>query len=368
VYNIRRLVSSRYTCDIAFNGSFEHKGEYMERITIGVVNHNGLHRIRHTLKAIQNLDYPSYEVYVIDNHSTDGSCEWIRQAYPEVRCITLNQNHGPNVARQLILEQADSAYVLIMDDDIVMARDALTRLVTVMRKVNRAGVCHLEIKDCACPEAAYHYNGGSIHYLCALVPRDKPTDHRPEYEIFDTVSGQAMLIDRDAALSIGGFDNDYFFGWTDGDFTARMSLAGFLCLNVPQAVGWHTAHPRGVSKAFYQVRNRWYFMIKLYSWRTLMLSAPMLLLYEFALMLLLVFKGAGKEYWRGMKAVVHDLPMLLRKRRLCQQLKVRRDRDWLFAGELYIPHGLIANPAACSLIRLFSHFVGLYWRLIRPLC
>jgi len=86
------------------------------------------------------------------------------------------------------------------------------------------------------------------------------------------VSGGTMLVERDKALHIGLFDEDYFFGWEDADFSLRMTISGFKCLNVPQAVVYHKMKKRGLSKAFYQIRNRWYFILKNYSSRTLFFS------------------------------------------------------------------------------------------------
>ena len=120
---------------------------------------------------------------------------------------------------------------------------------------------------------------------------------------------------------------------------------------------------------FYQVRNRWYFMLKLYNWRTLILIAPMLLLFEILQALFLLKKGALKEYVRGNVAVVRSLPMILAKRRAFQPLKKMRDRDWLRAGQMYVPPQL--NQPGGLMERLQAAFFGVcgvYWRLVRPVC
>lgn len=344
------------------------QGADQEKVTIGVVTHNRKEILQRTLEAIDRLDYPAYDVMVVDNQSTDGSWEWVRQAYPHYRTIQLEKNLGPNVARNLILTEGDSRYVLLMDNDIALEPNALAELMDVMQRVPRAAVCHAEIRDPLDPEAALHYNGGWIHYLGALMPRRYASATRPRYELFDVLSGQVLLIDRQAAAEIGGFDDYYFFGWTDGDFTVRMSLAGYLCLNVPYAVGWHNTAPRSNPKVFYQVRNRWYFMLKTYAWRTLLLAAPALLVYEAALLGLLLFKGGLKGYFSGNLAVLRDLRQTMSARRRVQQLKRTADRDWLRGDDLFVPATLTKRGKLRWLVKIYNGFFRTYWNLIRPLC
>jgi hypothetical protein len=339
-------------------------------VTVGIINYNGMDVLPAALQAVRALQYPAYDVVVVDNHSTDGSPEWLREHHPEVVCLAMPRNLGLPAARNVVLAHATGEHVLIIDNDISVAPDMLTRLMDALDSEPQAGVSHPELHDDNDPWA-YHYSGGWIHFLCTLIARQKPDPGKPReaVETFDAVSGAALLIRRARALEIGGFDGDYFFNWEDGDFTSRMTLAGYPCLHVPAAVAGHRGKPRGTSNVFYQVRNRWYFMLKLYNWRTLILIAPMLLLFEILQALFLLKKGALKEYVRGNVAVVRSLPMILAKRRAFQPLKKMRDRDWLRAGRMYVPPQL--NQPGGLMERLQAAFFGVcsvYWRLVRPVC
>lgn len=339
----------------------------MKPVTIGIVNYNGMVCVPETLSALQQLNYPNFEVIVADNCSTDGSREWIQEHHPEVKCLCLESNRGLPGARQALLEICQNEYILFLDNDIVVEPDALTYLMQVMEKVPNAGACHPDILDSQNP-LFHHYNGGWIHYLCAYIDRPIPDQEREEYEIFDVISAGALLVKRETALKIGGFDSDYFFNWEDGDFTARLTLAGYLCLNVPQAIVHHKSKPRGTSKAFYMVRNRWYFIIKLYDWKTLILALPMLIIFEFSQALLLIIKGAFKDYIRGNLAVFQNLPLLLEKRKAFQKLKIKSDREWLRSGELYIPETLVKGSLYILLKQIYNGFFGIYWQIIKPFC
>ncbi|MGF1491468.1 MAG: glycosyltransferase family 2 protein [Microcoleaceae cyanobacterium] len=340
-----------------------------EKVTIGIVNYNGLKTISRTLESIKQLDYSDFEVIVVDNLSTDGSRDLIQAHYPEVKCLCLAENRGPAGGRNAILQVVTSDYVLFLDNDIALEPDTLTRLMEVIKAVPSLGICHPEIHDPKDPYC-HHYNGGWIHYLGALIARDLSQEERPEYEIFDVVSGAAMLVNVKIARIIGGFDEDYFFNWEDGDFAMRLTLSGHLCANVPLAVVHHLGKPRGTSKAFYMIRNRWFFLLKLYSWRTLMLCLPMLLLFDAAQFLMLLIKGEGREYWRANWDLIQKLPQVMEKRRQFQSLKLKRDRDWLRSGEVYVPSSLVAEESLLSRVKeiLTWGFVTPYWRLVKLFC
>jgi GT2 family glycosyltransferase len=345
-----------------------------DRVTIGIINYNGRECLPETMKAVKQLEYPSLEVIVVDNDSTDGSREWLEDNHPDVRCVRLSRNIGLPGARNVALREAKTEYVLVMDNDISVQPDTLSRLMEVMKSISGVGACHPEMTDPNDTEV-HHYNGGSIHYLCVLVsrPRPKADEVRPWFEQFDVTAGGALLMRRDVALQIGGFDSDYFFNWEDGDFTVRLTLAGYKVLNIPAATVRHRSKPRGKSKVFYQVRNRWYFILKMYSWQTIVLILPMLAFFEIAQGSLLLLKGAGKEYIKGSLAAFGDLPRTLRKRRAFQQFKIMKDSAWLTGGPMYVTVGRSTGRVISAAQGLLYSFFNLYWlpvklavRLFRP--
>lgn len=338
-------------------------------VTLGVVNYNGMASLPETVAALLATEYPAFTVCVADNASTDGSREWLQQAHPEVRCLALPRNLGLPGGRNAILDAADTRLVLIVDDDITVAPDTVRRLVAAMQSDDRIAACHPELVDPHDP-LVYRYNGGAIHYLCALVMREKPEvgAFRPKVEQFDVVSGGALLIDRAAAQVVGNFDADYFFNWEDGDFTARLTLAGYRCVNVPDAEVRHRGKPRGASRVFHMVRNRWFFILKLYDTRTILLSLPALALFELSQAAFAILNGGLGAYLRANWAVMQTLPGTLAKRRTFQPLKVVPDSAWLHAGEIYVPAALLRSPVLSALLHLYSGVLNGYWRLIRHFC
>jgi GT2 family glycosyltransferase len=344
----------------------------LPEVTVAVINYNGMKTLPGVLQGILGLEYPAFRIMVLDNASTDGSREWllswVEEHAPDVCLYLEDENMGSAAARQRLLERARTRLVFFLDNDICAAPDVLMLLVETMLRVPAAAACHPEIQDETDP-TVYHYNGGWINYLGNYISRPKPgSEERPAFEPFDVTSGGALLVDREAALHLGGFDEDFFFNMEDGDFTARLTLGGYVCLNVPSAVVHHNSKPRSGSKVFFQVRNRLFFITKLFSWRTLLLAAPALFVFELTQAAFLLFKGYGLEYIKGNLAFLAGLPQVLRKRRRFQTFKRLRDRDWLHSGEIYVPANLIRGSLGHLLVKSISHSFDLYWKVICRFC
>ena len=120
------------------------------------------------------------------------------------------------------------------------------------------------------------YAGGGLHYICEAINPwlDRPLAERgPAPLDIGAAPTCGLLLDRQAAIDVGLFDERYFIGKEDGDFTHRICLAGYRILELPEALVLHRSRPRGTWLFYYQIRNRWHFMLKNYQWRTLMLDS-----------------------------------------------------------------------------------------------
>lgn len=336
-----------------------------EPITVGVVNYNGAPTIAGTLDSIRESRYDNIDkIIVLDNNSSDSSASIIKARCPQANLIRLDWNSGSAHARNRILREARTNMVLIIDNDITLFPGCLKKLAAVKQKAPSAGVVHPHIVDQDNPEQPQPYNGGWIHYLCAFIPRER-FHSEEEYERFDAISGAAMLIDKKISSRIGGFDDDYFFNWEDGDFTFRLTQAGYPCLNVPSARVYHKSRPRGKSKVFYQVRNRWYFIFKTYSYKTVILCLPAFALYELSLAVLMAAKKSFTLYLLGNIHALIDAPATLRKRKKVQALRVKKDSELLKAGDFYVPESMLGGALEKKAQKLYSLVFRLYWEGIK---
>lgn len=339
-----------------------------ERVTIAVITYNGEHLLEECLSAIKSQDYSECEIMVVDNNSTDQSVDLVKARFPEVKVLRMKENRGPSPARNVAIRKANTRYILLVDDDAVLAPDCVRILMNAINKFPEAAVWS--------PRVIYYnrrniiqYDGASLHYIGEAIINN--SDTRIERALgkepfsIDTAGGVAYIVDKEKALQVGLFDEDYFFGKTDTEFTFRLTISGFRCLNVPRAVVYHKVKKRGLTKAFYQIRNRWFLILRTYSLKTILLILPSLLLYEISVLTFLAWKGTLSEYVRANLAVLKDFKRLMNKRRRVQALKKLSDGEVLEAGDFYIRGDLIKKKFLRSAKNLLNCILNSYWRVVR---
>jgi len=190
----------------------------------------------------------------------------------------------------------------------------------------------------ACPDVI-QYAGGAIHYICEAVNPwlDRPlADRGAAPHDIGAAPTCALLLDRAASIDIGLFDERYFIGKEDGDFTHRMKMAGFKIWEVPQAIVLHNSRPRGTWLFYYQIRNRWHFILKNYQLRTMICLLPALIVYEPLQLVVLAGKGHLLTYVRAIGGLIALLPTLPRDRALTRRIRRRGDRDLLVSAPIVV--------------------------------
>jgi GT2 family glycosyltransferase len=338
------------------------------KITVAVVTHNGEKVIEECLTAIRALRNVEFELLVIDNASTDGTRDLVRTRFSEARLIDLPANRGPNPARNAGLRNGGSRYVLLVDDDVVLEPDSVRPLIDVMLTDPNVAVTTGRTVYYDRPDTV-QYSWMHPHFMGEAVflnGERKLAECPPELRAVPICAGTFMLIDRDKAAHIGDFDEHYFFGKTDADFTLRVTLAGYDVVEVPNSVARHKVKLRGLSHVDMKVRYRWYFMLKLWSLRTLLLISPVLLLEEVVRIGFLTSQGAFGGWLRGTAAALGDVPQVVRARRRVQRLRKRRDSDAMIGGETVLRADIVSNPAALRLKRAYDAVTTGYWKAIRP--
>ncbi|MCG5059612.1 MAG: glycosyltransferase family 2 protein [Limnoraphis sp. WC205] len=339
-------------------------------ITVAVVTYNGKNVIQRCLDSLQSQTYKPAQILVIDNNSTDHTPEWVEDHYSQIKVIRLDSNRGPNPARnQGILNTPDDHLTLLVDDDAILAEDCLSELVKAYYRYPEAAIWAPRLVYHDQPDMIQH-EGVFIHYTAEaiLLNSDKPLNQGvKDITQVHAVSGTCLLVSKSAAETIGLFDEDYFFGRTDGEFSFRLTISGHQLYTVPPAICYHRVKKRGLSKVFYQVRNRWYFILTIYSLRTLMVLIPALLIYEVSLIAFLMLKGNIITYFQGILAVIASLPKLLKKRKFVQSLKTVSDRELLKNESMYMRDDLLKSKTQAFLKTQLDQFFKIYWNLVHPL-
>jgi len=343
----------------------------IEPVTVVVINFNGEEIVGETLSSIKGLDYPDFDIILIDDGSTDRGVELVEREFPDVKVIRMEVNTGrPNRLRNVGIMESKSRLVFLVDNDVVFDSGCLKDLVKILGSSIDIAICTPRLLYYDQPEkiniapSSLHYIGTSISPQRDSLVRDVVMD-RP----VPTIGGGIMLLDKDKVMGIGMIDEDFLMGWgEDGEVYMRMRLAGYKTLYVPEAVGYHRTkqwREDRYYRAFGQVRNRWFILLTQYRIRTLILMIPALIVYEIFLLLFMTLKGIPHLYFKGNMDVIKNLGRILEKRKAIQATRKVPDRELLTSGEMYVSPALIQNPLMKIGMRFLNGFFNGYWRVIK---
>jgi len=197
------------------------------RVSVVVCSYNSERTMEACLASLEALDYPDYEVIVVNDGSTDRTLE-IAESFPFCRIIS-QPNKGLSVARNVGAEAATGEIVAYTDSDCVADPDWLTYLVAKMEAGDLAacgGPNFPPPEDSLVPAAVAVSPGGPTHVLIS----DEVAEH---------IAGCNMAFRRDALLALGGFDPVYRAAGDDVDICWRFQDAGHAIGFSAAAVVWH---------------------------------------------------------------------------------------------------------------------------------
>lgn len=306
-------------------------GEAAPAATVIIVNYNALPYLQACLRSVLSEANPGCEVVLVDNASTDGSVEYVEQAFPEVRVIRNRNNAGFGQGFNLGARQAKGRILACLNPDTSAAPGWLEPLVAALDANPRIGLVTSKILLMSDPRRV-NTCGNDMHVtgltLCRGLGMD--SDAFAEPAEVDAVSGAAFAVRRETFEALRGFDADFFLYMEDTDLSWRARLAGYRCLCVPESVVYHDYRLRfGPRKTFYQERNRYLMLLKSLRWGTLLALLPVLLLGEavtWGFVLLRERRNIGNKV-RAYAWVLRHWRHIMKARRDTQSLRQVCDRD-----------------------------------------
>ncbi|HSC27568.1 MAG TPA: glycosyltransferase [Vicinamibacterales bacterium] len=335
-------------------------------VDVAIVAHNARGTVPATLDSLWRAHCPPSQVTIVDVASTDGTAECVRATWPEIRQIRLNENLGPSPGRNQGILQSRQPFVFLMDADVMVEPGTVQVLKAAMDADPRIAIGSPVVVHADRPDVI-QYAGTGLHFICEAVNPwlDRPLAERGHEPLnIGVASTCGLLIHRQRALEYGLFDERYFIGKEDGDFTHRAVLAGYQIRELPQARVLHRSHPRGTWLFYYQIRNRWHFMLKNYEVRTLVFLAPTLLVHETLQAVLLVLKGHGWTYLKAVAGLIAMLPALPADRARVRRIRAQHDAAVLRSDPMVMREDLAGSPLLRRAKTLYERLLTAYWRLL----
>jgi GT2 family glycosyltransferase len=283
-------------------------------VSIIILNWNGWKDTIECLESVFQINYPKYEIILIDNGSRDGSYEKLKgyaeskigiqtkyinyhneeyimindaqkittplnnvQEFDTNKKLILIKNkvnygfaEGNNIGIRYAIKEFNPAYVLLLNNDTVVEKNFLLDMVKVAKQDSSIGIVGPIIYNYNAPKSIQSM-GFKIYWVIGAVSPNKVKRVEDHLET-DFISGCAMLVRKKGILPRELLNAKYFLYWEDVEFCVRLKKEGYKVVISPQSKIWHKTE--GSSKKninrnreYYGARNLFYFISEHYSKR-----------------------------------------------------------------------------------------------------
>lgn len=253
------------------------------KVSIIILNWNGLEDTVECLDSLRKIAYTNHEVIVVDNGSKGNDAQVLEKKFGDyVHLIQNDRNYGytggNNIGIRYVLDKSSPEYFLILNNDTIVAPDFLGQMIKVAEIDASIGIVGPKV---------YYYNfpnriqgaGGKVNMRTGRasligVKEIDAGQYDTQREV-DYVFGCCLLIKKEAMQKVGLFDESYFCYWDETDYCFRAREAGYKVVCIPEAKIWHKAPlklkvwdktPMGGKASglpyYYMARNNFKFMRK----------------------------------------------------------------------------------------------------------
>ncbi len=348
-------------------------------LAICVINFQGREVLAETLAGVCAQEPAPDEIVVIDNASTDGGLDLVRDKYPQVRIIALPENHGPGPAREAGLRAVGTDLVGFVDNDVVPMPDCFGRLTAALTAADGATLAMPRVVHADEPQRI-QFEGARAHFigLMALEAAEQPV-HEPASgpRAISSIVTACFLVDRRRWGSVRLQDPSFFIFHEDHDLGLRAGQLGHRIVAVPRALCRHGKGTHGLSarradgytprRLVLMIANRWRILLTRYELRTLILLAPSLLTFELCQLAGAIAKGWTWSWAEAATTIGKDLPKIAIERRQWAAQRRFGDGHVLEGGALPFHPRLLASTAERWIGHVVSGAIALNWRLVRGL-
>ncbi|MDR2811093.1 MAG: glycosyltransferase family 2 protein [Tannerellaceae bacterium] len=222
------------------------------KISVIIVSYNVKHFLEQCLQSVRMATAGiEAEIWVVDNHSTDGSVAYLRPRFPEVVFIENKENLGFSAANNQAIRQCRGEYVLLLNPDTIIGEESIRTLCFFMDEHPQAGgtgVKMLNAHGVFLPESKRSFPSPWVSFckifgLSKLFPRTKlfaryslPYLNPSQQHRVDVLAGAFMMLRHEALDKAGLLDESFFMYGEDIDLSYRLVLNGYVNYYVPERI------------------------------------------------------------------------------------------------------------------------------------
>lgn len=244
----------------------------MKEIGIVICNYNKADYIVNCIRSVLESSIQNFDVYVVDNASTDASVERIREEFgTQVTLLVNSENKGGsggfNTGLREVLKQ-DYQYLVLFDNDIIVDKYAIEELYRFLETHEEVGMVGSKVYFMDYPDRIWGY--GSRINFDKYVQEDHfknctDGDNIPDLLYCDYVAACSLMARTEAVRRVGIMPEENFIYWDDMEWGYRFNQAGYQVAVWGKSKIWHKAGGRNAGDTFinyYMWRNRIRFFLK----------------------------------------------------------------------------------------------------------
>lgn len=236
----------------------------MRLLTFSIASWNTKELTKQTIETIlRNTKTKDYEIVVIDNASTDGSVDMVKEYFPQVKLIQNEVNIGFGSAHNKVVRATQSKYVCILNSDVIILPEVFDKMLDFMEKNPHYSVVTnkllntdktLQESISFFPTVGYEFISRVpfVHYFYDI---HKPFDHNKAQDI-ETFNGACYIVRRSDFEKVSMFDESLFAYMEETDLFFRMKKKKMKIRYLPDV---EIIHYGGASTASWADRNIMYY-------------------------------------------------------------------------------------------------------------
>ena len=231
--------------------AFQASEPASSEVSVVIVSFNTRELLEQCLNDLSAQDRVETQVIVVDNASTDGSREMVRERFPEVELVELPSNVGFARANNLAFQHCRGSYVLLLNSDAFLHPGALAQLVDAAQRHPTAGAVgpRLLNVDGSLQRSAWPFPDPArllleaigLHRILRKTPayEDLGTWAHDSERSVDFLIGACLLLRADALLEVGGFDENFWLYGEEADLQQRLAQREWSVVFTPLAGATH---------------------------------------------------------------------------------------------------------------------------------
>ncbi len=306
------------------------------KVSIIILNWNTKHFLEKFLPSVVQTNYPNLEIIVADNGSRDGSAEFVRENFKNVKLVQFDKNYGFCGGYNRAFKFSNGDYIVLLNSDIEVTSGWLNPIIEFMELNPDVFACQPKILSYF-ERNKFEYAGACGGFIdrfgypfCRGRIFDFCEEDKGQYDDIKQAfwaTGACMVVRRNLLNEVDLLDEDFFAHMEEIDWCWRANLYGYKIFCIPQSVVYHvgggTLSRTNPWKTFLNYRNSLIMLEKNLKFPDVLFIIAIRLVFDLISAFIYLLKGDFNNFFAVIKA--HFVFLTGQPKWICKRFSVRRN-------------------------------------------